>query len=51
MFPDLDLVIAACASNYGSRAFFAIGDNIVPKEILPCGDVKRSYDRIHQVLA
>ena len=35
VFPDLDLVIAAYASNYGDRAFFAIGDDIVPKQILP----------------
>jgi CubicO group peptidase (beta-lactamase class C family) len=35
VFPDLDLVIAAYASNFGDRAFFAIGDDIVPKQILP----------------
>lgn len=35
VLPDLDLVIMVWASNYGTRAFFAIGDNIVPKQILP----------------
>jgi len=33
--PDLDLVIMVWASNYGTRAFFAIGNSIVPKQILP----------------
>jgi len=35
VFPDLDLVIMVYASNFGDRAFFAIGDDIVPKQILP----------------
>jgi CubicO group peptidase (beta-lactamase class C family) len=33
--PALDLVIAVYASNYGDRVFFAIQDDIVPKQILP----------------
>jgi len=33
--PDLDLVIAVYASNYGDRILFAIQDDIVPKQILP----------------
>jgi CubicO group peptidase (beta-lactamase class C family) len=43
VFPDLDLVIAVYASNYGDRIFFAIGDDIVPKQILPA--VKESVGR------
>jgi CubicO group peptidase (beta-lactamase class C family) len=35
VIPDLDLVIAVYASNYGTRVFFAIQDDIVPKQILP----------------
>jgi len=35
VFPDLDLVIAVYASNYGDRILFAIQDDIVPKQILP----------------
>jgi CubicO group peptidase (beta-lactamase class C family) len=35
VFPDLDLVIAAYSSNYGDRAFLAIQDDIIPKQILP----------------
>jgi CubicO group peptidase (beta-lactamase class C family) len=33
--PDLDLVIAVYASNYGDRILFAIQDDIVPNRILP----------------
>ncbi len=33
--PDLDLVIAVYASNYGDRVLFTIQDDIVPKQILP----------------
>jgi len=33
--PDLDLVIAVYASNYGDRVLFMIQDDIVPKQILP----------------
>jgi CubicO group peptidase (beta-lactamase class C family) len=33
--PDLDLVVEVYASNYGDRVFFAIQDDIVPKQILP----------------
>jgi CubicO group peptidase (beta-lactamase class C family) len=33
--PDLDLVIAIYASNYGDRVLFMIQDEIVPKQILP----------------
>jgi CubicO group peptidase (beta-lactamase class C family) len=35
VIPDLELVIAVYASNYGTRVFFAIQDDIVPKQILP----------------
>jgi hypothetical protein len=45
--PDLDLVIAVYASNYGDRVLFTIQDDIVPKQILPAvkeGGV-RSADR------
>jgi CubicO group peptidase (beta-lactamase class C family) len=33
--PDLDLVIAVYASNYGDRVLFTIQDDIVPNQILP----------------
>jgi CubicO group peptidase (beta-lactamase class C family) len=33
--PDLDLVIAVYATNYGDRVLFTIQDDIVPKQILP----------------
>ena len=33
--PELDLVIAVYASNYGDRVLFMIQDDIVPKQILP----------------
>ena len=43
VFPDLDLVIAVYASNYGDRILFAIQDDIVPKQILPA--VKETVGR------
>ena len=33
--PDLDLVIAVYASNYGDRVLFEIQNDLVPKQILP----------------
>jgi CubicO group peptidase (beta-lactamase class C family) len=44
--PDLDLVIAVYASNYGDRVLFMIQDDIVPKQILPA--VKQSGRRTSQ---
>jgi CubicO group peptidase (beta-lactamase class C family) len=35
VIPDLDLVIAVYATNYGDRVLFTIQDDIVPKQILP----------------
>jgi CubicO group peptidase (beta-lactamase class C family) len=43
VFPDLDLVIAVYASNYGDRILFAIQDDIVPNQILPA--VKEAVGR------
>jgi CubicO group peptidase (beta-lactamase class C family) len=44
--PELDLVIAVYASNYGDRVLFMIQDEIVPKQILPA--VKESGGRAAQ---
>ena len=33
--PDLDLVVAVYASNYGDRVLFEIQNDLVPKQILP----------------
>jgi CubicO group peptidase (beta-lactamase class C family) len=44
--PELDLVIAVYASNYGDRVLFTIQDDIVPKQILPA--VKESGGRAAQ---
>jgi CubicO group peptidase (beta-lactamase class C family) len=33
--PDLDLVVAVFASNYGDRVLFEIQNDLVPKQILP----------------
>ena len=33
--PDLDLVIAVYASNYGDRVLFEIQNELVPNQILP----------------
>ena len=44
--PELDLVIAVYASNYGDRVLFMIQDDIVPNQILPA--VKESGKRAAQ---
>jgi CubicO group peptidase (beta-lactamase class C family) len=46
VIPDLELVIAVYASNYGTRVFFSIQDDIVPKQILPA--VSESGGRARQ---
>lgn len=33
--PDLDLVVAVYASNYGDRVLFEIQNDLVPNQILP----------------
>jgi CubicO group peptidase (beta-lactamase class C family) len=33
--PDLDLVVAVYASNYGDRVLFEIQNELVPNQILP----------------